>query len=215
MLLIPGAETNGFLAFPRQSVQNQKTDTPQAFSDLVRSTGGQIFLCHLEERMDWDIANITGTEIYNTHADFKEEARFVAALRSPLTMFGLMDAVKQYPQEVFGALLDYPADYLKRYDQLCQKARHTGVAGNDSHHNQAYRARIVEGGKVLVENALGEELALLDPEKLAAGQAADRRQETRRRDFRSRSGSVCTQLSPCEHPPVTRRSQRGGGAAGT
>ena len=167
VLLIPGAETNGFLAFPRQSIQDQKTDTPQAFSDLVRSTGGQVFLCHLEERMDWDIANITGTEIYNTHADFKEEARFVAALRSPLTMFGLMDAVKQYPQEVFGALLDYPADYLNRYDQLCQKARHTGIAGNDSHHNQAYRARIVEGGKVLVEDALGEELALLDPEKLA------------------------------------------------
>ena len=167
VLFIPGAETNGFLAFPRQSIQNQKTDTPQAFSDLVRSTGGQIFLCHLEERMDWDIANITGTEIYNTHADFKEEARFVAALRSPLTMFGLMDAVKQYPQEVFGALLDYPADYLKRYDELCQKARHTGVAGNDSHHNQAYRARIVEGGKLLVEDALGEQLALLDPEKLA------------------------------------------------
>jgi hypothetical protein len=164
VLLIPGAETNGYLAFPRQSIQNQKTETPQAFSDLVRSTGGQIFLCHLEERMDWDIANMTGTEIYNTHADFKEEARVVAALRSPLTMFGLMDAVKQYPQEVFGALLDYPADYLKRYDQLCQKARHTGVAGNDSHHNQAYRARIVEGGK---EDALGEELALLDPEKLA------------------------------------------------
>jgi hypothetical protein len=83
-------------------------------------------------------------------------------------MFGLMDAVKQYPQEVFGALLDYPADYLKRYDQLCQEARHTGVAGNDSHHNQAYRAKIVDGGKVLVEDALSEKVALLDPEKLAA-----------------------------------------------
>jgi hypothetical protein len=118
--------------------------------------------------MDWNIANITGTEIYNTHADFKEEARFIAALRSPLTLFGLMDAVKQYPQEVFGALLDYPADYLKRYDDLCQQGRHTGIAGNDSHHNQAYRARIVDGGKVLVEDALGEKSALLDPDKLAA-----------------------------------------------
>jgi hypothetical protein len=168
VLLIPGAETNGFLAFPRQSIQDRKTDSPQAFADLVRSTGGQVFLCHLEERMDWDIANITGTEIYNTHADFKEEARFIAALRSPLTLFGLMDAVKQYPQEVFGALLDYPADYLKRYDELCQQGRHTGIAGNDSHHNQAYRARIVDGGKVLVEDALGEKSALLDPDKLAA-----------------------------------------------
>ena len=113
VLLIPGAETGGFLAYPRQSVQNQKTDTPQAFADLVRTTEGQIFVCHLEERMDWNIANVTGTEIYNTHADFKDETRFLAALRSPLTMFSLMGAVKQYPQEVFGALLDYPADYLQ------------------------------------------------------------------------------------------------------
>ncbi len=166
VLLIPGAETAGFLAFPRRSIQSQKSDTPQAFSDLVRSTGGLIFLSHLEERMDWEIANITGTEIYNTHADVKEETGFLAALRSPLTMFSLVGAVKQYPQEVFGALLDYPADYLKRYDQLCQKAPHTGVAGNDSHHNQAYRAKIVDNGKVLVEDALGTRLAMLDPERL-------------------------------------------------
>lgn len=167
VLLIPGAETGGFLAYPRQSIQDQTTDTPQAFADLVRSTGGLIFLCHLEERMDWEIANITGTEIYNTHADFKEETHFLAALRSPLMMFSLVEAVKQYPQEVFGALLDYPADYLKRFDQLCQKARHTGIAGNDSHHNQAYRAKVLDNGQVLVEDALGTKIAKLDPEKLA------------------------------------------------
>ena len=144
VLLIPGAETGGFLAYPRQNIQDQKTDTPQAFADLVRSTGGLVFVSHLEERMDWDIANITGTEIYNTHADFKNEDRFIAALRSPLTMIGVANSVKQYPQEVFGALLDYPADYLNRYDHLCQQARHTGVSANDAHHNQAYRAKILD-----------------------------------------------------------------------
>lgn len=168
VLLIPGAETGGFLAYPRQSIQNRKTDTPQAFADLVRSTAGLVFLCHLEERMDWQIANVTGTEIYNTHADVKGETRFLAALRSPLTMFSLTGILKQYPQEVFGALLDYPADYLKRFDELCQVARHTGIAGNDSHHNQAYRAKILEDGKVVVEDALGEKIATLDPEKIAA-----------------------------------------------
>ncbi len=73
VLLIPGAETDGFLAYPRHSIQDQKTDTPQDFADLVRATEGLIFVCHLEERMDWDIADVTGTEIYNTHADFKDE----------------------------------------------------------------------------------------------------------------------------------------------
>jgi hypothetical protein len=168
VLLIPGAETEGFLAFPRQSIQKVKTDSPQAFADLVRSTGGLVFVCHLEERMDWEIANVTGMEIYNTHADFKEETRFVQALRAPLMMFSLATSVKQYPQEVFGALLDYPADYLKRYDQLCQKARHTGVSANDAHHNQGYRAKVMDDGKVLVEDILGEKVAMLDPAKLPA-----------------------------------------------
>ncbi len=166
VLLIPGAETGGFLAYPRQNIQDQKTDTPQAFADLVRSTGGLAFVSHLEERMDWDIANVTGTEIYNTHADFKKEDRFIAALRSPLTMISVANSVRQYPQEVFGALLDYPADYLKRYDQLCQKARHTGVSANDAHHNQAYRAKVLDDGQVQLEDALGTTIAKLDPEKL-------------------------------------------------
>jgi len=168
VLLIPGAETGGFLAWPKKSIQDQKTNSPQEFSDLVRSTEGLAFLCHMEERMDWDIANLTGTEIYNTHADFMEEKKFIAALRNPLTMMTMVGTVKQYPQEVFGALLDYPADYLHRYDQLTQKARHTGISGNDSHHNQAYKATIVEGGKIQLEDALGKKVALLDPEKIAA-----------------------------------------------
>ncbi len=166
VLLIPGAETNGFLAYPKQSIQDKKPEGPQAFSDLVRGTDGLIFLCHLEERMDWEINGLTGSEIYNTHADFKDEPKFIGALRSPLTMLGLMSAVKQYPQEVFGALLDYPADYLKRWDQLCQKSRLTGVSANDAHHNQAFRAKVVDGGKIELEDALGTKLATLDPEKL-------------------------------------------------
>ncbi|HEY3393807.1 MAG TPA: PHP domain-containing protein [Lacipirellulaceae bacterium] len=166
VLLIPGAETGGFLAFPRQSIQNLKTDSPQDFANVVRSTGGLVFLCHLEERMDWDIAKLNGTEIYNTHADVKDETRFLASLRSPLVMISLQRMVKQFPQEVFGALLDYPADYLKRYDQLCQRGPHTGVAGNDSHHNQGYRAKIVDNGNVLVEDVLGTRIALIDPKLL-------------------------------------------------
>jgi PHP domain len=166
ILLIPGAETEGFLAYPRQSVQNQKSDTPQQFADIVCATGGLVFLCHLEERMDWQIANVTGTEIYNTHADVKGEARFLKALRAPETMLTMLGAVKQYPQEVFGSLLDYPADYLKRYDELCQIAHHTGVSGNDSHHNQGFRAKITESGSVLIEDLLGETVAKLDPGKL-------------------------------------------------
>jgi hypothetical protein len=166
VLLIPGAETEGFLAYPQQSLAGKDKKSKQEFADQVRSADGQIFLCHLEERMDWEIAGLTGSEIYNTHADFKDEPKFLAALRSPLTLFTLAAAVKQYPQEVFASLQDYPADYLKRFDQLCAKFPHTGVSANDAHHNQAYRARITDDGKVQLSDALDEKLTVLDPEKI-------------------------------------------------
>jgi hypothetical protein len=178
VLLIPGAETGGFLAYPRASMKDKKSEPPQAFADQVIATGGLIFLCHLEERMDWDIARITGSEIYNTHADVKGETRLLAAMRNPLEMTQLATSFAQYPQESFGALLDYPGNYLKRYDQLCQGTPHTGVAGNDSHHNQVFMAKVDDHGKLLLEDILGSRIAALDPEKipglklLMAGKAA-------------------------------------------
>ena len=167
VLLVPGAETGGFLAYPTKSTQQEKTETPQQFADLVKRDDGMIFLCHLEERMDWQINGLTGSEIYNTHADVMSETKFLASLKSPFGLLGLMPALQKYPQEMFGAILDYPADYLKRYDELCQIAPHTGIAGDDSHHNQGVKAVLQEDGKVLIEDRLGKKVAELDPTKIA------------------------------------------------
>lgn len=166
VLFIPGAEQGGLLKYPLESIQKKPADSPQANVDLVRSTKGQTFLSHLEERMDWDLNGLTGTEIYNVHADFKDEAGFVKALRNPVQLLGLIPLIKQYPQETYAALQDYPADYLRRYDELCLKSRLTGVAANDAHHNQGMHAFIAEDGKIQLEDALKEKLAVLDPEKV-------------------------------------------------
>src|SRR5437870_2175387 len=40
VLLIPGAETEGFLAFPTTSLRGVKPGSPQEFCDLVRGRGG-------------------------------------------------------------------------------------------------------------------------------------------------------------------------------
>src|SRR5262245_3426824 len=84
VLLIPGAETKGFLVFPKASVRGLDAGPPQEFADLVRRQDGLVFLSHLEERMDWEIRGLTGVEIYNTHADFKDEKKLIAVLRNPL-----------------------------------------------------------------------------------------------------------------------------------
>lgn len=61
------------------------------------------------------------------------------------------------------ALQDYPADYLKRWDELCRKYRLTGVAANDAHHNQGLTGTIQEDGKLKLEGRLGEKLGTVDP----------------------------------------------------
>jgi hypothetical protein len=158
VLLVPGAETQGFLVFPKQSLRGLKAGSPQEFSDLVRRGNGLTFLSHLEERMDWNIRGLTGTEIYNTHADFKDEKNLHAALRKPLWLLSVFDLFRKYPQEAFSALQDYPADYLKRWDQLCETAPLTGVAANDSHQNVGLVIRMKDKDTAGFEDALGKKL---------------------------------------------------------
>jgi len=162
VLLIPGAETQGFLVFPTFSLQGLNPGTPQEFSDLIRGRGGLMFVSHLEERMDWNIGGVSGVEVYNTHADFKDEVKMIAALRNPLWLLHATEMFRKYPQESFSALQDYPADYLKRWDQLCVTAPHTGVSANDAHQNVGLIIRWVADDKVRVEDALGKPLIELD-----------------------------------------------------
>jgi hypothetical protein len=62
VLLIPGAEMRGFLCYPTQSLKGLDGGSNQEFTDLVCGRDGRLFICHLEERMDWELAGIT-TEI--------------------------------------------------------------------------------------------------------------------------------------------------------
>lgn len=163
VLFVPGAETGGLLVFPTRSIKDAPTRPTQAFADLVRQHNGLVFLSHLEERLDWDIAGLTGSEIYNIHADVKDETRFLAMLRSPVALLGVVPALNQYPQEFFAALQDYPATYLKRWDELCRKGRLCGIAANDAHHNTGIRAVIGDAREIVVADALGKVLTTLDP----------------------------------------------------
>ncbi len=168
VLLIPGAEMNGFLIFPKQSVRDFAKAEKQEFANIVCGRGGLAFVSHLEERMDWQINGVTGCEIYNTHADFKSEKRLLSSLKNPLWLVRAKQMFDRYPQEALSALLDYPADYLKRFDELCLIHPHTGVSANDAHQNVGLVIRLADGEKVSVEDPLGEQLLLLDKAAFAA-----------------------------------------------
>lgn len=156
ILLIPGAESNGFLAFPKTSVQNLGFGAPQEFIDLVRRTGGLIFLSHLEVRFAWNFSQMTGAEVYNSHADAMDEWWLIGSL--PRKAIELASAIEAYPQEVYSSIHDYPKFYLRRFDALCRTRPHTGVAANDAHHNIIFTARLGEEGRVRIEDASGDKV---------------------------------------------------------
>lgn len=162
VLLVPGAEMKGFLVFPKQSVKAFEAAEKQEFSNLVRGRGGLIFVSHLEERMDWQIQGVSGCEIYNTHADFKNESRLISSMKNPLWLIQAKKMFDAFPQEAFSALLDYPDDYLKRWDELCKIHPHTGVSANDAHQNVGLVARLLASGGVQIEDPIGEKLIELD-----------------------------------------------------
>jgi hypothetical protein len=158
VLLIPGAEMKGMLVYPTLSMRPFENVESQELTRIVRTRGGHAFLSHLEERMDWELNGLTGVEIYNTHADFKKQKKLVEAMKNPLWLLRLGDLIEHYPQEVFSALQTYPEDYLKRWDELCQLAPHTGVAANDAHQNVGVRIRLGVDDQLVIEDPLGEEL---------------------------------------------------------
>jgi len=168
VLLIPGAEIGGLLAYPTQSISGRPENPPQRYVDRLHATGGLSFVSHLEERLDWNLQRLTGTEIYNTHFDLMDEDRFLKLFRNPLALVQIMPALQQYPQETFASIQDYPATYLQTWDRWCQQAPHTGIAANDAHHNQAYRAIVTDNGELRVEDALGEVITTIHPDAFPA-----------------------------------------------
>lgn len=162
VLLIPGAEAKGLLVYPRESVKEFDSAPTAEYADIVTRRGGLIFISHLEERMELAIPGITGNEIYNTHADFKTEKRLIANLKNPLWLIQSGSIFKKYPREAIAALQDYPADYLKRWDELCKVSPHCGVSANDAHQNTGIVLKLAENNKVRVEDPLGDKLLEID-----------------------------------------------------
>ncbi len=146
VLFIPGAESEGFLIHPTQSMIKQYIDkswkTRDEYINLVSQNGGNIFLSHVEERPDWETSRLDGLEIYNLHTDLKDESEFVTWLRGSLTNPQRLSMIQQlldrYPAEFFGSLQDYLVPVIAKWDRDLNSHDLTGIAANDCHHNQVF-----------------------------------------------------------------------------
>jgi hypothetical protein len=148
VLFIPGSESDGFLIYPISSIQGRNTAGRDDLVSVVKAGGGNIFLSHVEDKLDWPTDNLDGMEIYNHHTDVKDEAAFYlwlqGALTDPTRLAQIQQGLADYPQEVFAAEQDYLSTIIKKWDADCQVRRLTGVAANDCHHNQVFTITAVD-----------------------------------------------------------------------
>jgi hypothetical protein len=135
-----------------KSIKGVDIASREQYVELVRRDGGDIFLCHVEERTDWATDRLDGLEIYNHHTDIKDEGPFQlwlqATLTDPVRLPELVAALKEFPDEVFGAQQDYLTDVIAKWDRDTQKHRLTGVSANDCHHNQVFTVTAVDENTV-------------------------------------------------------------------
>jgi hypothetical protein len=154
VLFIPGAEAEGFLIYPVRSIRGKDTGPREALTKTVKEQGGNIFLSHVEDRLDWDTGSLDGLEIYNHHTDVKDETEFNMWLRGALSdstkLRQIEQALASYPQEVFAAQQDYLDPILQKWDRDSVRHRLTAVAANDCHHNQVFTITALDEGTIEV-----------------------------------------------------------------
>jgi hypothetical protein len=154
VLFIPGSEDRGFLLLPTRSIASRMKDPVPALIEAASAQGGLTFLSHIEERPDHAMTGLNGMEIYNRHADAKKDVAGLLAIALKLThpdsLAELENDLRLYPDQVLAAQVEYPADYLAKWDAETVSRRLTGVAANDCHHNQILLMKMVDAGSVLI-----------------------------------------------------------------
>ncbi|MBM3883785.1 MAG: hypothetical protein FJ387_29460 [Verrucomicrobia bacterium] len=157
-LFIPGFEMKeGLMPFGVAPgvVLDNRTEAG-ALARQVLEHGGVLFYAHPEEPRAWDRPELTGMEIYNLHADLKDEPRGLAGLLPDLLV-----NQRRYPDHVMRRIFDAPTANLARWDQLNRSRPLTGIAGNDCHQNTGLRARYTEAGTIRLEDTSPETLTEL------------------------------------------------------
>lgn len=154
VLFIPGSEARGFLVHPVESILNRMDLGTPEFVKAVTADDGLIFLSHIEERPGHSTEGLTGLEVYNRHADAKDDMATLIMLALKLTdpkeLAELQESFRLYPDEWLAAQVEYPTAYIAKWDADTQQRRLTGIAANDCHHNMVFVMKMVDEQTVRV-----------------------------------------------------------------
>jgi hypothetical protein len=141
VLIIPGSEKQGFDAWPLDSVVIDWTRDKETIAKNIVENGGIIFYAHPEEPHNWGNQWYQGMEIYNFHADTKDE--FLLPQIANFIING-----RKYPQWSLREMFDEQNDVLARWDSLNTKRKIVGFSAVDAHENQNFRARYIKDGRI-------------------------------------------------------------------
>ena len=178
VLFIPGSEDDHLLRFPKPGAELR-------------------FLSHLEETPHASGSGFQGMEIYNRHTDAKDEKAFDeyfrAAMKNPEEWAKLAAKDAKYPEEVFGAGVDYWPSIMAMWDKELRTHLFTGIAANDSHKNQTYNGVTFDPYEVSFRNVsthilareLSDDAVRVRLRRLSIVLAVRRRPRTRRRRYKS------------------------------
>lgn len=81
-----------------------------------------------EEFKNWDTPGLDGVEVYNVYSNTRKANPVVA-------FFDVLWSHRAYPDLLFGLYFERPNESLKKWDEALQRARLTGLGGNDAHSN--------------------------------------------------------------------------------
>jgi len=154
-LFIPGYEMRrGWMPFGvRTGVTLNNATDDDTLGRQILEGGGILFYAHPEEPRDWTRNELVGMEIYNIHADLKDESDGLLGLLPDLLL-----SQRRYPDHVFRLIFDPPSDNLQRWDTLNGERPIVGIAGNDCHQNTGFRLVLVDADTLRLEDTSPETL---------------------------------------------------------
>jgi hypothetical protein len=141
VLIVPGSEKQGFDAWPLDSAVIDWTRNKDSIAKEIVKAGGIVFYAHPEEEHNWGNNWYQGMEIYNFHADTKDE--FLVP-----HIVNFMINGKKYPQWSFREMFDEQTAILARWDSLNTKRKIVGFSAVDTHENQNIRVRNIKDGRI-------------------------------------------------------------------
>ena len=134
--------------YPEASVFEQMAGTKEELIEAVGSGDGFLFLSHVEERVDHPMDGLLGMEVYNRHADAKDDMAVLMTIANwatdPERGAELQEMVAKYPREVLAVQCDYDELYMAKWDREAAQRRVVGIAANDCHHNQVFILKKVD-----------------------------------------------------------------------